>query len=58
MESLDKLKIESDSDYVKQLEEDEIVMFSEKAGKINRYGYKQSRIIILTTSNLYTFKKK
>jgi len=56
MENLDTLKIESDSEYIKQFEPDEVVMFSSKVSKINRHGYKQDRIIVLTTKNLYTFK--
>lgn len=58
MESLDKLKVEHDSEYTTQFDKDEIVMFSEKANKVNRHGYKQERIVILTSTHFYNFKKK
>lgn len=57
MENLDKLKVENDTNYIKQLSKDEIVMFSEKVNKINRHGYKQERELILTSMYLYCFNK-
>ena len=58
MDNLDHLKIESDADYIKNFGTNEVVIFSDRVSKINRHGYKQDRILILTSSNFYSFKKK
>lgn len=58
MEGYDSLKIESDTEYLRQFDKDEIVMFSEKVDKISRHGYKQERVLILTSVYLYLFKVK
>ena len=58
MENLDHLKIESDVDYINNFNKNEVVLYSDRVSKINRSGYKQDRILVLTSNYLYNFKKK
>lgn len=59
MESNDRLNLTDDSDFEKIIPfEKEPIMFSDKVFKLNRWGMKQERIIILTDVCIYLFRRK
>ena len=43
---------------IKNIINDEILLFSDKILKINRFGFNQERIIIITNCGIYNIKKK
>lgn len=53
----DKLHIQEDSAYEEILKtNDEPIMYSDKCSKINAYGAKQERDLVLSTKNIYNLK--
>lgn len=59
VESNDSLKIQNDKEIAKIIDFDnELLMFSDKFQKINRWNNRQERNIVLTTTTIYVFRKK
>ena len=55
----DFLKLHLDAEYNKIVPfETEAIVFSDYVVKINSWGIKQERILLMTTQNIYNFKKK
>ena len=55
----DKLGIHGKKDYEKFIYfRSEPVVFSQTAVKVNQWGFKQERILLMTTDNIYNFKKR
>lgn len=55
----DKLEMQGNKAYEKFIDfGNEPVMFSDTAIKINMWGIKQERILLMTASNIFNFKKK
>ena len=52
----DYLNFKQDLEIKNQLEKDEHIVFSVEVVKFNRFGIKQSRNLLLTTSNLANVK--
>lgn len=53
----DLLGFEGDKE-IKKIIKDETILYSDKLGKINNYGFNQERNIIITDKALYNTKKK
>jgi hypothetical protein len=53
----DYLGFEGDKE-IKKLVKDETILFTDKVGKINNYGFNQERNLIVTDKALYNTKKK
>jgi len=53
----DFLNLWEDMSIKKNIIREEIIQFSDKINKINRYGFKQERIILLTDKAIYNIKK-
>lgn len=54
----DKLEIQGNKNYEKFIEfSNEPVVFSDTAIKINMWGIKQERILLMTQNNIFNFKK-
>ena len=69
MESNDRLNLQDDKDIEKIIPFEvgmhfyrshilEPLLFSDNVQKMNRYGFKNERVLILTTRNVYLFRKK
>jgi hypothetical protein len=68
MESNDRLNLQDDKDIEKIIPFEigiqiyltllEPLLFSDNVQKMNRYGFKNERVLILTTKNVYLFRKK
>ena len=53
----DFLSFEGDKD-IKKLINEETILFTDKVGKINEYGFNQERNILITEKAIYNIKKK
>ena len=54
----DKLSLENNKAYEKFIDfQTEPVVFSDTAIKINMWGIKQERILLMTSKNIFNFKK-
>jgi hypothetical protein len=54
----DKLEMQNNKIYEKFIDfNSEPVMFSDTAIKINMWGMKQERILLMTSKNIFNFKK-
>lgn len=54
----DKLQLQGNKNYEKFIDfSNEPVVFSDTAIKINMWGIKQERILLMTTNNIFNFKK-
>jgi hypothetical protein len=53
----DFLSFEGDKE-IKKIIKEETILFTDKIGKINEYGFNQERNIVITEKAVYNFKKK
>ena len=53
----DYLKFEGEK-YLKKIIGEEVLLFTDKINKINRYGLTQERNILITDKAIYNLKKK
>ena len=53
----DFLNLWKDMSLKKNILREEIIQFSDKIIKINKYGFKQDRNILITDKAIYNFKK-
>jgi hypothetical protein len=55
----DQLELQGNKAYEKYIDfQNEPVVFSDTAIKINMWGIKQERILLMTSNNIFNFKKK